>query len=66
MERLFLQLIKKKLTSLDKFPPLTYHKTLNPPLFAPPPTKTSEKLSPLFEILAFPPPLQRGMEETIN
>ena len=36
MEKLFLQLIKKKLTSLDKFPPLNYHKTLTLPfLFLP-------------------------------
>ena len=33
MERLFLQLIKKKLTCLDKFPPLNYHKALNPLFF---------------------------------
>ena len=35
MERLFLQFIKNKLSSLDKFRPLNYHKTLNekfPPL----------------------------------
>ena len=31
MERLFLQLIKKKLTSLDKFPQLNYRKPLNLP-----------------------------------
>ena len=36
MEKLFLQLVKEKLTSLDKFPPLNYHKTLNAPfLFLP-------------------------------
>ena len=36
MGRLFLQLIKKKLTRLDKFPPLSYHETLNAPfLFLP-------------------------------
>ena len=32
MERLFLQPIKKKLTSLDKSSPMNYHKTLNLPL----------------------------------
>ena len=32
---LFLQLIKEKLTSLDKFSLLNYHKTLNPPLLYP-------------------------------
>ena len=31
IKRLFLQLIQKKLTSLDKFPPLNYYKTLSPP-----------------------------------
>ena len=36
MERLFLQRIKQKLTSLDKFPPPNYHKTLNPPTRPPP------------------------------
>ena len=35
MERLFLQLIKEKSTSLDKFLPLNYHKTLNPPFLFP-------------------------------
>ena len=38
MERLFLQLIKNKLNSLNKSPPLNYHKTLNekfPPLTCP-------------------------------
>ena len=37
MEKLILQFIKKKLTSLDKFPPLNYHKTLISPSFYPPP-----------------------------
>ena len=48
MERLFLQLLKKKLTSLDKCPPLNNHRTLNPPSPPPPPppTKISEKISP--------------------
>ena len=36
MERLILQFIKKKLTSLDKFPPLNYHKTSISPSFCPP------------------------------
>ena len=36
--KVILQFIKKKLISLDKFPPLNYHKTLNLP-FLPPPTK---------------------------
>ena len=47
MERLFFQLIKKKLATLDKFPLLNYHKTLNSlPFCLPPlPTKTSEKIS---------------------
>ena len=47
MERLFFQLIKKKLATPDKFPLLNYHKTLNSlPLCLPPlPTKTSEKIS---------------------
>ena len=31
IERLFLQLVKEKLTSFDKFPPLNCQKTLNPP-----------------------------------
>ena len=30
IERLFLQLVMEKLTSLDNFPPLNYHKTSNP------------------------------------
>ena len=30
MERLFLQLLKKKMTSLNKSPQLNYNKTLNP------------------------------------
>ena len=46
MERLFLQLIKKKLTSLDKFPPLNYHKTLNSH-FIVPPLKFQKKIPPL-------------------
>ena len=45
MERLFLQLIKKKLTSLEKFSPLNYHKTLSSPLSSPS-TKISEKICP--------------------
>ena len=44
MERLFFQLIKKKVTSLDKFPPLNYHKTLNLPPFFVSPNKISEKI----------------------
>ena len=44
MERGFLQLIKEKLTSLDKFPLLNYHKTLNCPfLFPSPPSPPSLK-----------------------
>ena len=48
MERLFFQLIKKKLTSLDVSPPpsLHYNKTLNPAPFCHPlplPTKMSER-----------------------
>ena len=43
MEKLFLQLIKKKLTSLDKSPPLNCHKTLISPFFVPP-AKISEKI----------------------
>ena len=39
LERLFLQLIKEKLTNLDKFLPLNYHKILNSsPSPLPPPT----------------------------
>ena len=57
LERLFLQLIKEKLTNLDKFPPLNYYKILNPSLFVPP-TKISEKIPPhqhvSFEILVPP------------
>ena len=45
MERLFLQLIKKKLTNLDKFSPPNYHKTFKNP-------RKFQKKSPL--------PLQRG------
>ena len=48
LERLFLQLIKEKLTNLDKFSQLNYHKILNPP--PPPtfcsPTRISEKNFP--------------------
>ena len=46
MERLFLQLIKKKLTSLGRFPPLNYHKTLNFPTILFPPLKFQKKISP--------------------
>ena len=59
MERLFLQLIKKKLTSLDKFLPLTYFVH---------PTKISEKIlhTNMFCLKSSPlPPLQRGGEETM-
>ena len=49
MERLFLQLIKKKLTSLDKLPPLKFQKK-SPPL--PPPYYV------LFEVLV--PSLYKG------
>ena len=42
MERLFLQLIKKKLISLNKFLALSNHKTLNPLFLFP--TKISEKV----------------------
>ena len=41
MERWFLQIIKKKLTSLDKFLQVNYHKTLNPPLKKNPPANIS-------------------------
>ena len=44
MERLFLQLIKKKLTSLNEFSPLTYHKPWNPPTIFLSSTKISEKI----------------------
>ena len=44
MERWFLQIIKKKLTTLDKVLQVNYHKTLNPPFCTP--TKTFEKKSP--------------------
>ena len=47
MERLFLQLINKKLISFDKFLPLNNQITLNLPFFSPPPTpptKISEKI----------------------
>ena len=64
MERLFLQLFKKKLTSLDKSPPpLNYHKILNSPLPFVPLTKISEKFPPLAcPVLnpAPPPPLYKG------
>ena len=61
MERLFLQLIKKKLTCLDKFPPLNYHKALNP-LFFVLSLKFQKNLPHYlvpFKIL-LPIPLQRG------
>ena len=45
MERLFLQFIKNKLSSLDKFRPLNYHKTLN------------EKFPPLTCLVWIPAPL---------
>lgn len=43
MERIFLQLVKKKLTSLSKFPPLNQHKNIEFPHFCSP-TKISEKI----------------------
>ena len=46
--RLFLQLIKEKLTNLNKFPPLNYHKILIPP---------SIFLSPLLEFQKKVPPI---------
>ena len=61
MERLLLQLIKKKLTCLDKFPPLNYHKALNP-LFFVLSLKFQKNLPHYlvpFKIL-LPIPLQRG------
>ena len=36
MERIFLKLVQKKLTSISKFPPLNQHKTLNSLSFVPP------------------------------
>ena len=60
MERLFLQLIKKKLTCLDMFPPLKFHKALNP-LFFVLPLKFQKNLPHYlipFKIL-LPIPLQR-------
>ena len=51
MERLFLQLIKKKLTSLDKCPPLNCHKTLISP-FLFPPLKFQKKFSPTNQIFS--------------
>ena len=45
MERLFLQLIKKKLTSFDRFPSLNYHKTLNIPTFLFPSLKFQKEKS---------------------
>ena len=36
MERLFLQLIKEKSTSLDKFPPTELPQNIESPLFVPP------------------------------
>ena len=48
MERLFLQLIKKKLTRIDKFPPANYLKTLNPlPFCLSPLLKSQKKIPPL-------------------
>ena len=44
LERLFLQLIKEKLTNPDKFLQLSYLKILNFPLFVTP-TRISEKIS---------------------
>ena len=44
--RLFLQLIKKSLTSLDKFPLLNYHKTSNPHPLLSHPLKFQKKFSP--------------------
>ena len=68
MERLFLQLLKKKMTSLNKFPPLNYNKTLNP-LFSFP-NKFSEKFLPTKKSCLkswSPPPLNNGGgEETMG
>ena len=50
MERLFLQLIKKKLTSLDKFSPLYYHKTLNSSTFLFPPLKFQKNIFPHWHV----------------
>ena len=64
LERLlFLQMIKEKLTNLDKFLPLNYHKILNssPPLSVPP-TRISENIVPsnMSRLKSWsPPPLQR-------
>ena len=46
LERLFLQLIKEKLTNLDKFLSLNYQKILNLPLFVPD-TRISETFAPI-------------------
>ena len=46
IERLFLQLFKKILTSLDKLPPLNYHKTLNRPAFCSFPSLKFQKKYP--------------------
>ena len=46
LERLFLQLIKEKLTNLDKFLSLNYQKILNLPLFVPA-TRISETFAPI-------------------
>ena len=63
MARLFLQLIKKKLPSLNKFPPSNNDKTLNSPfLFPYSPTKILEKIPPTKKsCLNGPPsPLKKG------
>ena len=72
MERLFLQIIKKKLTSVDKFFSLDYHKTLNSPFFIPS-LKFQKNLLPPTLLTCpvwnpVPPPFSkeiRGREETM-
>ena len=72
MERLLLQLIKKKLTSLDKFLPLKYYKLLQFPYLFVPSTKISKKKSPPTNMFCLkswfplvPPSLNKGAGQTM-
>ena len=68
--RLFLQLIKEKLTNFNKFPPLNYHKILiPPPFFCPPYLNFRKKFLPLTCLVwnlvsPSPTPLYKGVRTT--
>ena len=70
LERFFLQLIKKKITCLNKFPPELAQNNNSalfmPPL--PPPIKFEKTFPPtnMSRLKSWPPPLQRGEEETMK